>query len=158
MTYFELVKKIQEICENHKQVQSYGYGVLSNIENPLVYDDRRYPYVFLNPTPHTMTNGQLTYNFNMIVMDLASDDYRDNFTEWKKEDLVLRAQSDMLLIINDILGYLEYELDPNYPGVELGITVTPFEEKHNDSVAGMTATIKLIVPNRLSACEPIISA
>ena len=157
MTYFELVKKIQQICEDHKQVQSYGYGVLSNIENPLVHDDRRYPYVFLNPTNHTMATGQITYNFNMIVMDLASDDYRDNFTSWKKEDLVLRAQSDMILIVNDILGYLEYELDPNQPGVELGISITPFEEKHYDSVAGVTATIKLILPNRLSACEPIIA-
>ena len=157
MTYFELVKKIQEICENHKQVQSYGYGVLSNIESPMIYEDRRYPYVFLNPTNHTMATGQITYNFNMIVMDLAGGDHIDNFTDWVAEDLTLRAQSDMLLIINDILGYLQYELDPNQPGVELGITLTPFEEKHNDSVAGMTATIKLVLPNRLSACEPIIA-
>lgn len=157
MTYFDLVKQIQQICENHKQVQSYGYGVLSNIETPLVHEDRRYPYVFLNPVPGTLAEGQITYNFNMIVMDLASEDYRDNFTTWKGEDLVLRAQSDMLLIINDILGYLRYELDPQLPGVDLNISIAPFEEKHNDSVAGMTATIRLTLPNRLSACEPIIA-
>lgn len=157
MTYYELVKKIQEICENHLQVQSYGYGELHNIENPLIFEDRRYPYVFLNPVPGTLAQGQVTYNFNMIVMDLASNDYKDNFTEWKREDLVLRAQSDMLLIINDILGYLRYELDPNEPGVELNISIAPFEEKHYDNVAGITATIRLVLPNRLSACEPIIS-
>ena len=77
MTYYELVKAIQTLCEDHKQVQSYGYGVLSNIETPLVNSDRRYPYVFLNPTQHTLNEGVARIRFNMIVMDLAHGDFRD---------------------------------------------------------------------------------
>jgi len=160
MTYYELVKKIQELCEDHKQVQSYGYGVLSNIETPLVNPDRRYPYVFLNPTQHSLQPGTARLRFNMIVMDLSHGDFRDvpnNETGTgldtiilHGEDFVLRAQSDSLQIINDILSALRYDLAET--DITLQVTLTPFEERFNDTVAGMTATIEIILPNNLNFC------
>lgn len=165
MTYYSLVKAIQTACQNHKQVQSYGYGMLSNIESPLVYEDRRYPYVFLNPTQHTMQEGQLLYRFNMIVMELAGEDFRDvpndeadAFTDdivLKGEDLVLYAQSDCLLIINDILAELRYAIAET--DVTLQVGLTPFEERFNDTVAGMTATIEVVLPNTLNQCDSPIA-
>lgn len=165
MTYYSLVKAIQTACQNHKQVQSYGYGNLSNIETPLVYEDRRYPYVFLNPTTHTMQEGTILYRFNMIVMDLAGEDFRDVpndeasiFTAnivIKSEDTILYAQSDCLLIINDILSELRYAIEDT--DVTLNVGLTPFEERFNDTVAGMTATIEVVLPNTLNQCDSPIA-
>lgn len=160
MTYYELVKAIQTLCEDHKQVQSYGYGVLSNIETPLVNSDRRYPYVFLNPTQHTLNEGVARIRFNMIVMDLAHGDFRDvpnaapvwgtgDITIYG-EDLVLQAQSDCMQIITDILSALRYDLQET--DVTMQVQLTPFEERFNDTVAGMTATIEIILPNTLNFC------
>lgn len=162
MTYFELVKAIQTACEQHKQLQSYGYGALSNVETPMINGDRRYPYAFLNPQPHQLGEGQIRYRFNLIVMDLAHGDFRDvpNVTPapagqgtiiLQGEDFVLRAQSDSLQIITDLLARLRYEiLDTD---VVLQTSVTPFEERFNDTVAGMTAVIEIILPHTLNYCD-----
>lgn len=159
MTYYELVKAIQTLCEEHKQVQSYGYGNISNIETPLVNPGRNYPYVFLNPTQHQLGEGIARLRFNMIVMDLASEDFRDNKNDSTfgasditlyGEDFVLRAQSDSLQIITDILSALRYDLQET--DVTLSVTLTPFEERFNDTVAGMTASIEVILPSTLNFC------
>lgn len=161
MTYYQLVKAIQTACEDHPFIQSYGYGMISNIETPLVYSDRRYPYVFLNPTAHTMSEGTLRYRFNLIVMDLAGEDFVDVTnnppspseapTIIHGEDFVLQAQSDCLLYINDILAELRYSIDNT--DVVLNVSLTPFEERFDDTVAGMTAAIEVVVPNLLDKCD-----
>ena len=165
MRYYNLVKAIQQACEEHKQVQSYGYGNISNIETPLVHGDKRYPYVFVNPTSHTLTEGTLRYRFNLIVMDLAGEDYLDTnpggegpsavTIQIKSEDLILYAQSDSILIINDILSQLRYAI--NDTDVVLNVALTPFEERFDDTVAGCTATIEVVVPNLLDQCDSPIS-
>lgn len=156
MRYFELVKAIQTACENHPMIQSYGYGYISNIETPLVNGDRRYPYLFLNPSDHQLTEGTIRYRFNLIAMDLAGEDFVDDATTKQVylhgEDLVLQAQSDCLLYIQDILAELRYNqtLDTD---VVLTTNLTPFEERFDDTVAGMTATIEIVVPNTLNRCD-----
>ena len=163
MTYFELVKAIQDLCEQHLQVQSYGYGNISNLETPLVNPGKNYPYVFLNPTQHQIGEGIARLRFNLIVMDLAGEDFRDNYNDETGlgradvtlygEDFVLQAQSDCLQIITDILSALRYDTPlSDVTDVTLQVSVTPFEERFNDTVAGMTATIEVILPNTLNFC------
>ena len=151
MRYFDVVKAIQSACEEHPFIQSYGYGYISNIETPMISGDRRYPYVFVNPTSHQLTQGKLNYRFNMIVMDLAGEDYQDSKVQIHSEDLVLKAQSDCLLYINDILANLRF--GDVLTDVVLNVAVTPFEERFDDTVAGMTATIDIVVPNLLDKCD-----
>jgi len=140
MTYYSLVKAIQTACENHKQVQSYGYGNLSNIETPLVHEDRRYPYVFLNPTQHAMQEGTILYRFNMIVMEMAQTDSD-----------VLAVQSDCQQYIDDILAQLRFGYTDQID-LTLNVTLTPFKERFQDTVAGMTATLEVVVPSPLNQC------
>lgn len=159
MTYYEIVKLIQSACEGHKQVQSYGYGMLSNIQAPQVLEGRNYPYVFLNPTQHTLTEHQIEYNFNLIIMGLAlADDYRDvtnsSTIEIQQEDTVLLAQSYCLQIGLDILAHFRYSVLTT--DVVVQTSAVPFEERFDDTVSGMTLGLRIILPNPLSACEPII--
>ena len=162
MTYYEIVKLIQQACENHKQVQSYGYGMLSNIQAPQVLQQRNYPYVFLNPTQHALTEHQIEYNFNLIIMDLAlSDDFKDQINQngtaqlfVQQEDTVLSAQSGCLQIGLDIMAHFRYSSLGT--DVVVQTSAVPFEERFDDTVSGMTLGLRIILPNPLSACEAII--
>ena len=83
MTYQEIVNRIQTVVNNHLQLADFGYGDLSDLKtrfenssgDAAVQAD--YPYVFLNPGSHNRNLTVITYNFNMIVMDMARGEVSD---------------------------------------------------------------------------------
>tara|TARA_R100000951_G_scaffold115462_1_gene123598 strand:- start:718 stop:1431 length:714 start_codon:yes stop_codon:yes gene_type:complete len=69
-----------------------------------------------------------------------------------KFDNYITIQSQCQQYIDDVLAQLYY-FYRDKPEIELtGITYTPFKEKYQDVVAGMTATIKIAVPTPLNEC------
>lgn len=139
MTYKELVNAIQTIVENHYQLQGFGYGDLSDIKANIQEQRTNYPYVFLNPQPHTRLERSTIYRFNMIVMDMALNE--DHLT----------VQSDCQQYIDDILAEIKYNLLNRYD-INVNFNLAPFNERFQDTVAGMTLTLALEVPNPLNLC------
>ena len=147
MTYKELVDTLFDIAKRHKMIVDYGYGELSDIkvksqDDVAQNDETDYPYMFLNPAQHTRTQNSIVYRFNLIMMDMAKDD-TDN------TDLV-RVQSEAQQYIDDILSELYFEM--NNLDVELTVTLTPFKERFQDAVAGMTASLNIVLPIGLDRC------
>lgn len=142
MTYQELVDRIKQVTFDHKMLVDFGYGQLSDIKvrseggNPEQAD---YPYLFLNPTTHQRTQQTIIYNFNMIVMDMVKD---DNF---------LKIQSEAQQYIDDVIAYLRFGFTDK-PDVQLSYTLTPFKERFQDTVAGMTATLQIVIPDPINNC------
>jgi len=142
MTYKEIVDRIKQVTFDHKMLVDFGYGQLSDIKvrseggNP---DQADYPYLFLNPTTHQRTEQSITYNFNMIVMDMVLD---DDF---------LKIQSEAQQYIDDVIAYLRFGFTDR-PDVSLTFSLTPFKERFQDTVAGMTATLSIIVPDAINNC------
>ena len=142
MTYQELVDRIKQVTFDHKMLVDFGYGQLSDIKvrseggNPEQAD---YPYLFLNPTTHQRTQQTIIYNFNMIVMDMVKD---DNF---------LKIQSEAQQYIDDVIAYLRFGFTDK-PDVQLGYSLTPFKERFQDTVAGMTATLQIVIPDPINNC------
>ena len=142
MTYQELVDRIKQVTFDHKMLVDFGYGQLSDIKvrseggNPEQAD---YPYLFLNPTTHQRTQQTIIYNFNMIVMDMVKD---DNF---------LKIQSEAQQYIDDVIAYLRFGFTDK-PDIQLGYSLTPFKERFQDEVAGMTATIQIVIPDPINNC------
>lgn len=139
MTYKEIVDRVRQVVEDHKQLVDFGYGSLSDIKTN--GDDREadYPYVFLNPTTHTRTGQSIIYRFNMIVMEMVPEaDY-------------LIGQSECQQYIDDILAHLRFGFTDQID-LTLNVTLTPFKERFQDTVAGMTATLEIEVPSSLNDC------
>jgi len=91
----------------------------------------------------------MNYSFNMIVMDMARPEDGANTDEF---DNYITIQSQCQQYIDDVLGNLYYYYK-DQPEITLtGITYTPFKEKYQDVVAGMTATITIQVPTPLNEC------
>ena len=154
MNYQQILNMIKQFAVQHKQIKCFGYGNISDIEVPVDPNSglpvqRDYAYMFLNPSNHSITAQTITYRFNVIVMDLASELQPTGFSGLNS---TIKAQSDALLIINDLLAWIEYN---NQYDTELvkNTSITPFKERFNDTVAGMTATLEFVVPNQLNLCD-----
>ena len=146
MTYKELVDTLKDIAFRHNMIVDFGYGEISDIkvksQDEVNNDEADYPYMFLNPGQHTRTQNSINYNFNLIMMDMAKDD--DSNSD------VLRIQSECAQYIDDVLSELYFNLDTL--DVNLSVSLTPFKERFQDSVAGMTATLNIVVPQGLNRC------
>ena len=95
MTYKDVVDRIKEITFDHKMLVDFGYGQLSDIKTRAEgsdgdVNDADYPYLFLNPSAHVRTQTQITYNFNMVVMDMAREEEGDPYQNF------LAIQSDCI--------------------------------------------------------------
>jgi hypothetical protein len=91
----------------------------------------------------------MNYAFNMIVMDMARP---EDGADTDKYDNYVTIQSQCQQYIDDVLAQLYY-FYKDQPEIALtGITYTPFKEKYQDVVAGMTATISIAVPTPLNEC------
>ena len=139
MTYKQIVDNIKQIVDDHKMLADFGYGQISDIKNGADDTEADYPYAFLNPGSHTRGERMITYRFNLIVMDMyLGDDF-------------LQAQSDCQQYIDDILAELKYNNKELYD-TNINATLTPFKERFQDVVGGMTATIDIEVPQKLNLC------
>lgn len=145
MTYYEIVNRIQEVVQDHEILVDFGYGALTDIKT--VDEDTRvnYPYAFLNPTQSTRTAQSIVYRFNLIVMEVVQDDPTQKFSGY------LKAQSNCQQYIDDILSRLRFHYTDQVD-LTLNVSLTPFKERFQDTVAGMTATLEIEIPNRLNEC------
>ena len=172
MTYRDLVDKFRLACDEHLIIRDFGYGALSDmktvntetnelrgIDTPYYDSTTNYPYVFLNPTQSTRTTQAITYRFNMIVMDVALErELTTTSTDEEPRDAVydpyLQVQSDCQQYIDDIIAYLrfaDYD-DKSDLDIQLSVNLTPFKERFQDTVAGMTATIEVMVAQPINNC------
>ena len=150
MNYKDVVNRIQTIVEDHKMLVDFGYGQVSDIKTRAQgtegeVNDADYPYLFLNPTQHVRTQQQITYNFNMIVMDMAREEEAHEYQNF------LNIQSDSIQYIDDVVARLYY-FYKDKPEVSMDLNYTPFYERFQDDLAGATATLSIVVPNSINEC------
>ena len=125
MTYQEIVNRIQDITDQHKMLADFGYGDLSDLKvrfentsgDSAVQAD--YPYLFLNPGVHQRNQGMVTYNFNMIVMDMARGEVSD-----QPYNNMLAIQSQCQQYIDDVIAYLYNGYQDNPEVIYSGVTYT----------------------------------
>lgn len=140
MTYKEIVQTIETIVLEHKEINNFGYGMLSDIKPKA----NRYPYVFLNPNNHSKEGRQTIYNFNLIVMDLVN-------SQSPSPDKNLIVEDRCIKIIGDILSKIEYgtnNIDFRKQGA-----ISTFVDRFDDDVAGATYQLSIALPDPLDSCD-----
>ena len=139
MTYKQIVDNFEQIANDHQMIADFGYGQLTDIKNQGDDSEADCPYMFLNPTTHTRTERTIVYRFNLIMMEMANS------------ETALQTQSDCQQYIDDVLAELKYDATRE-TDITINVTLTPFKERFQDVVAGMTATIEIEVPSALNNC------
>ena len=150
MTYKEIINRFRQATEDHLMLKDFGYGQLSDLKTQSQLGPEEqgvdYPYLFLLPGSSTRNQSVMNYSFNMILMDMARKEEGDEY------DNYITIQSECQQYIDDILARLYY-FYKDQPEIQLtGITYTPFKEKYQDELAGMTATITIQVPSPINEC------
>ena len=150
MTYKEIINRFRTIVGEHRMLKDFGYGELSDLKTQSQLGPEEqgvdYPYLFLLPGSNNRTGPVMNYSFNMILMDMARGEEGDQY------DNYISIQSQCQQYIDDVLARLYYYYK-DQPEITLtGITYTPFKEKYQDELAGMTASITIQVPTPLDAC------
>lgn len=146
MTYKELVDSIKATVDRHYILQDFGYGALTDIKTVDEGTRVNYPYAFLNPTQSTRTGQTVTYRFNLIVMDVAQEDPTNGFANY------LGVQSACQQYIDDILANLRFSKPYEDFDLTLNVNLTPFKERFQDTLAGMTASLEIELPLALNNC------
>lgn len=153
MTYKDIINRFRTITEDHLMLEDFGYGDLSDLKyvSQIGTEQERvqYPYLYLLPSSSTRNGPVMNYAFNMIIMDMARPEDGPNTDKF---DNYITIQSQCQQYIDDVLAQLYY-FYKDQPEIQLtGITYTPFKEKYQDVLAGMTATINIAVPTPLNEC------
>ena len=150
MTYKDVVDSVALAVHQHKILRDFGYGAITDIKtvatdsaSPATVD---YPYIFLNPTQGSRNGQAITYRWNLISMDVVQEDPDNGYQNY------LRVQSECQQYIDDILAFLRFESPLKKFDLTLNVQLTPFKERFQDSVAGMTATLEVEVPQALNNC------
>lgn len=141
ITYKNIIEQFKDITDRHKMVNSFNSGDIYDVN----FDDEKkapvYPYVHLVPQPSQLSENEMLFTFNLIIMDLVDGEFDNHYD----------IQSDTLQIGQDII--FEFKGQSQTEQVIDPIGFSFFTERFNDEVSGVNLTITLSVPQNINICE-----
>jgi hypothetical protein len=139
VNYKQVVNDLEEIADAHEQVNSFGYGDITQLTMDVqTKKEPLYTRMYVLPADTILAENQLTINFTIIIADRIEDDYSDQ----------PEVLSDTLEICKDVYTVLylsEYE-------TEWGATVEPFLERFETILCGWSMNITLTQPFDYNRC------
>mgnify|MGYP003629885459 FL=1 len=171
-TYNNVVNTLLRLGEYHQQIASTSVGDIFDINLEKM---QKFPLLHINPTSVTTGDSQLTYNFQIFIMDMVTE--RDNWTEnnadanFPKLVKTLSNEQDVfnetLQIATDFIGMLRHSTrqsilgvdDINFPlyFTQDQFTIEPFSERFDNLCCGYVFNIGILVQNDFQTCNIPVS-
>ena len=166
-TYNNIVNTLLRFGEFHKQISTTSVGDIFDIDLSKV---TKFPLLHLNPTSVVTGDSQLTYNFQIFIMDMVSEkeDWTKNnaSAEFPKLYKTLSNEQDVLnetlQIATDFIGMLRHSEQQSLAGTndinapiyftQDQFTIEPFSERFDNLCCGWTFTIGVLVQNDFQTC------
>ena len=166
-TYNNIVNTLLRLGEYHKQISTTSVGDIFDIDLSKV---TKFPLLHLNPTSVVTGDSQLTYNFQIFIMDMVSEkeDWTKNnaSAEFPKLYKTLSNEQDVLnetlQIATDFIGMLRHSEQQSLAGTndinapiyftQDQFTIEPFSERFDNLCCGFAFTIGVLVQNDFQTC------
>ena len=166
-TYNNVVNTLLRLGEYHEQIITTSVGDVYDINLEKM---EKFPLMHINPTSVTTGDSQLTYNFQVFVMDMVSEK-----SDWqtKQHELLTKLVNtenneqevfnQTLAICTDIIGMLRHSSRQSIEGVndinepiyftQDQFTIEPFQERFDNLCCGFVFNIGVLVQNDFQTCN-----
>ena len=177
-TYNNVVNTLLRLGEYHDNISTTSVGDIYDINLEKM---QKFPLLHINPTSVATGDSQLTYNFQIFIMDMVTEkadwttnrdeivtDTVDEFTKLVK---TLSNEQDVfnetLQICTDFIGMLRHSSRQSLNGVndineslyftQDQFTIEPFQERFDNLCCGWVFNIGVLVQNDFQTCDIPVS-
>ena len=166
-SYNNVVNTLLRLGEYHDQISTTSVGDVFDINLEKM---ETFPLMHIKPTSVTTGDSQLTYNFQVFIMDMVSEKL-----DWQTKQhseltkLVDRKNNEQevfnqtLEICTDIIGMLRHSSRQSINGVndinepiyftQDQFTIEPFQERFDNLCCGYVFNIGVLVQNDFQTCD-----
>jgi predicted ATP-dependent protease len=166
-TYNNVVNTLLRIGQYHDQISTTSVGDIYDINLEKM---EKFPLMHINPTSVTTGDSQLTYNFQIFVMDMVSEK-----SDWQTAQQALLTKlvntknneqevfNQTLHICTDIIGMLRHSSRQSLLGVDDinqplyftqdQFTIEPFQERFDNLCCGYVFNLGVLVQNDFQTCD-----
>ena len=166
-TYNNVVNTLLRLGEYHEQISTTSVGDIYDLNLEKM---EKFPLMHINPTSVVTGDSQLTYNFQVFIMDMVSEK-----SDWQTKQhslltkLVDRENNEQevfnqtLHICTDIIGMLRHSSQQSIQGVndinepiyftQDQFTIEPFQERFDNLCCGYVFNIGVLVQNDFQTCN-----
>ena len=166
-SYNNVVNTLLRLGEYHYQISTTSVGDIYDINLEKM---EKFPLMHINPTSVTTGDSQLTYNFQIFVMDMVSEK-----SDWQtKQHAVLtklvntknneqEVFNQTLEICTDLIGMLRHSSRQSLEGVndinepiyftQDQFTIEPFQERFDNLCCGYVFNLGVLVQNDFQTCN-----
>ena len=160
-TFNNCIDTLKSLGEMHEQIKTTTTGDIWKID---MDNETLFPLFHINPVNVSTGQSELTYNFQLFVMDAVTEK-----KNWTEEDLQSanylsneqEVASSCLQVCIDIISMMRHsqwqgagELDINDPVyfTEGEYTLEPFQERFDNLLTGWVFSIGIVVQNDFQSC------
>ena len=166
-TYNNVVNTLLRLGEYHDQISTTSVGDVHDLNLEKM---EKFPLLHINPTSVVTGDSQLTYNFQVFIMDMVSEK-----SDWQTKQhelltkLVDRENNEQevfnqtLSICTDLIGMLRHSSRQSIEGVndinepiyftQDQFTIEPFQERFDNLCCGYVFNIGILVQNAFQTCN-----
>ena len=166
-SYNNVVNTLLRLGEYHDQISTTSVGDIYDVNLEKM---EKFPLMHVNPTSVATGDSQLTYNFQVFIMDMVSEK-----SDWQTKQhelltkLVDRENNEQevfnqtLEICTDIIGMLRHSSRQSLLGVndinepiyftQDQFTIEPFQERFDNLCCGYVFNIGVLVQNDFQTCD-----
>ncbi len=166
-SYNNVVNTLLRLGEYHDQISTTSVGDIYDINLEKM---EKFTLMHINPTSVETGDSQLTYNFQVFIMDMVgekSDWQTKQHSELTKlvntENNEQEVFNQTLAICTDIIGMLRHSSRQSLNGVndinepiyftQDQFTIEPFQERFDNLCCGYVFNIGVLVQNDFQTCD-----
>jgi hypothetical protein len=166
-TYNNVVNTLLRLGEYHDQISTTSVGDIYDLNLEKM---EKFPLMHVNPTSVTTGESQLTYNFQIFIMDMVSEK-----STWQTAQQALLTKlvntknneqevfNQTLHICTDIISMLRHSSRQSIEGVndinepvyftQDQFTIEPFQERFDNLCCGYVFNLGVLVQNDFQTCD-----
>jgi hypothetical protein len=138
-TLNQIINQLEAVQQSHAQLNGFGFGEVFELST----QQENYPLMWANVLTSNISEKTLTLNFGIMILDIVSDDSRNERDTF----------SDTLSISQDVIAMLENPINDDSFLVGDSVTLEPLFEVFPDKVNGWLMTVAFELPFEANRCQ-----